>query len=76
MPNTIIFTPQLTRRISHFKKYDIEVPKKLLEKHSKRPDLSGFPYPLPCRKSSYTCFCEGENGVMWYGGTGGVTRFD
>lgn len=76
MPNTVIFTPQLTRRISHFKKYDIEVPKKLLEKHSKRPDLSGFPYPLPCRKSSYTCFCEGENGVMWYGGTGGVTRFD
>mgnify|MGYP004668288379 CR=1 FL=1 len=52
MPNTVIFTPQLTRRISHFKKYDIEVPKKLLEKHSKRPDLSGFPYPLPCRKSS------------------------
>lgn len=76
MANTIILTPQLTRRISHFKKYDIEVPKNLLEKKSKKPDLTGFPYPLPCKKSSYTCFCEGKNGVVWYGGEGGVTRFD
>lgn len=76
MPKKIILTPQLTRRVTHFKKYDIEVPKKLLEKKPKKPDLTDFPYPLPCKKSTYICYCEGKNGVMWYGGTGGVTRYD
>ena len=76
MPQKIILSPQLTRKISHYKKYDIEVPKELLEKAPKKPDLTGFPYPLPCKKSDYTCFCETDNGVMWYGANGGVTRFD
>lgn len=76
MAEAIKLYPQLTRVISHFKKYDLEVPKKLLEVRSKKPDLADFPYPLPLRKKDYNCFCESDNGVMWYGGNGGVTRFD
>lgn len=75
MKNPIILYPRLTKISSHYKKYDIEVPKSLHEKAPKKPNLEGFPYPLPQRKQDYTCFCEGENGVMWYGSTGGVTRF-
>ncbi len=76
MPKKIILSKRLTRKVSHFKKYDIEVPKILLEKSPKKPDLTDFPYPLPQRKSDYTCFCEGNGGVMWYGSNCGVTRFD
>lgn len=76
MIEPIVLTPQLTRKVSHYKKYDIEVPKALLEKHAQKPDLRDFPYPLPQKKSDYTCFCEGNNGVMWYGSSSGVTRYD
>lgn len=76
MAQPIKLFPQLTRVSSHFKKYDIEVPKTLLETRSQKPDLTDFPYPLPQKKKDYTCFCEGKNGVMWYGSNGGVTRYD
>lgn len=76
MAQPIKLFPQLTRVVSHFKKFDIEVPKALLEAKAKKPDLTGFPYPLPQKKKDYTCFCEGANGVMWYGSNGGVTRYD
>ena len=76
MANPIKLYPQLTRVTSHFKKYDIEVPKSLLEIKPKKPDLTDFPYPLPQKKKDYTCYCEGDNGVMWYGSNGGVTRYD
>lgn len=76
MTEPIKLYPQLTRVSSHFKKYDIEVPKSLLEVRPQKPDLSDFPYPLPQKKKDYTCFCEGGNGVMWYGSNGGVTRYD
>lgn len=76
MVKAVKLYPQLTRVISHFKKYDLEVPKELLETRPKKPDLSNFPYPLPQKKKDYTCFCEGNNGVMWYGSNGGVTRYD
>ncbi len=76
MAEAIKLYPQLTRVISHFKKYDIEVPKSLLEVRPQKPDLSDFKYPLPLRKKDYTCFCETDNGVMWYGGKGGVTRYN
>lgn len=76
MPKKIILSKRLTRKVSHYKKYDIEVPKALLEKKPQKPDLTDFPYPLPQKKSEYTCFCEGNGGVMWYGSKGGVTRFD
>lgn len=76
MAQPIKLFPQLTRVVSHFKKFDIEVPKALLEAKAKKPDLTDFPYPLPQKKKDYTCFCEGANGVMWYGSNGGVTRYD
>ncbi len=76
MIKPIKLTPQLTRVVSHYKRFDIEVPKALLESKPKAPDLSGFPYPLPQKKSEYKCFCEGNGGVMWYGSDHGVTRYD
>ncbi len=76
MAEAVKLYPQLTRVISHFKKYDIEVPKSLLEVRPQKPDLSDFPYPLPLRKKDYSCYCETDNGVMWYGGKGGVTRYN
>ena len=76
MAQPIKLYPQLTRVSSHFKKYDIEVPKALLETRPKKPDLTDFPYPLPQKKKDYTCFCEGNNGVMWYGSAKGVTRYN
>ena len=76
MAEAVKLYPQLTRVISHFKKYDIEVPKSLLEVKPQKPDLSDFPYPLPLRKKDYSCYCETDNGVMWYGGKGGVTRYN
>ncbi len=76
MAEAIKLYPQLTRVISHFKKYDIEVPKSLLEVKPQKPDLSDVKYPLPLRKKDYCCFCETAGGVMWYGGKGGVTRYN
>ena len=76
MAQPIKLYPHLTRVSSHYKKYDIEVPKSLLETKPQKPLLKDFPYPLPLRKKDYTCSCEGNNGVMWYGGEGGVTRYD
>ena len=76
MAEAIKLYPQLTRVISHFKKYDIEVPKSLLEVKPQKPDLSDVKYPLPLRKKDYCCFCETAGGVLWYGGKGGVTRYN
>ena len=75
MKNPILLFPRLTKTSSHYKKYDIEVPKSLHEKTPKKPNLENFPFPLPQKKSDYTCYCVGENGVMWYGSNCGVTRF-
>ncbi len=75
MQKPIILLPRLTKSSSHYKRYDIKVPKSLVDKKPKKPDLEGFPYPLPQKKSEYTCFCEGEDGVIWYGSNGGVTRY-
>lgn len=76
MAEPIKLFPQLTRVSSHFKKYDIEVPKILLETHPQKPDLTDFPYPLPQKKKDYTCFCQGKGNIIWYGSNGGVTRYD
>lgn len=58
------------------KKDDPRVPKALFEVKPTAPDMTGFPYPLPSKKSDYTCFAEGDNGVFWYGGKTGLTRYD
>ncbi len=75
MQKPIILLPRLTKSSSHYKRYDINVPKDLINKTPKKPNLEDFPYPLPQKKSEYTCFCEGEDGIVWYGSSGGVTRY-
>ncbi len=54
---------------------DKSVPAELFEIKAEAPDLSGFRYPLPSKKSDYTCFSECD-GVIWYGASNGVTRYD
>ena len=68
--------PHLTRKITVLSKDDPKIPKELFSVKSEAPDLNGFPYPLPSKKSDYTCFAEGNNGVIWYGAKTGLTRFD
>lgn len=71
-----ILKPHLTRKITFMKKDDARVPQALFETVNVAPDLKGFPYPLPSKKSDYTCFAEGNNGVIWYGAKTGLTRYD
>lgn len=71
-----ILKPHLTRKITFMKKDDPRVPQALFETVNTAPDLAKFPYPLPSKKSDYTCFAEGANGVIWYGATTGLTRYD
>lgn len=54
---------------------DSAVPKALFEAKAVKPDLAGFPYPLPSKKSDYTCFVKAGN-IEWYGASNGVTRYD
>lgn len=54
---------------------DPAIPSELLSAVSAAPDLSKFAYPLPSKKSDYTCFAV-QNGVVWYGAKTGLTRFD
>ncbi len=76
MGKPILLTPHLTRVVSHYKKFDLEVPRELLDGRPVRPDLRDFPYPLPRPKQAYVCSCAGEGGVKWFGADGGVTRYD
>ncbi len=71
-----ILKSHLTRKITVLSKNDKRVPEELFTVKSKAPDLTGFPYPLPSKKSDYTCSAEGNNGVMWFGGKTGITRYD
>lgn len=71
-----ILKPHVSRKITIMKKDDPRVPKALFEVKPVAPDLTGFPYPLPSKKSDYTCFAQGDNGVFWYGGKTGLTRYD
>ena len=74
MPYTL--RPHLTRKITVLSKDDPSIPQALFTAKSEAPDLDGFPCPLPSKKSDYTCFAEGNNGVFWYGGLSGLTRYD
>ena len=65
----------LCRFCKFFSADDKSVPAELFEIKPSAPDLSGFRYPLPSKKSDYTCFSE-CGGVIWYGASNGVTRYD
>lgn len=54
---------------------DKKIPEELLSYKNEVPDLTDFPYPLPSKKSAYTCFAKtGE--IEWYGASNGLTRYD
>ncbi len=54
---------------------DSAIPSELLTAEAVKPNLKGFPCPLPSKKSDYTCFAE-QNGIFWYGASTGLTRYD
>lgn len=64
------------RKSTFFSSDDARVPVALFEAVSEAPDLSGFPLPLPCKKSDYTCTAITSDGAVWYGANGGLTRYD
>lgn len=71
-----ILKKHLTRKITFLDKDNPQVPEALFSTESETPDLTGFPYPLPSAKNEYTCYANGNNSVVWYGGKTGVTRYD
>ncbi len=54
---------------------DPAVPAALFEAEAVKPCLAGFPYPLPSKKSDYTC-CAKTGNVEWFGASNGLTRYD
>lgn len=54
---------------------DPAVPGALFEAEAVKPSLCGFPYPLPSKKSDYTCSVKTGN-IEWFGATNGLTRYD
>lgn len=75
MKNAITLGKHPVRQSTFYSKYDKNVPAALFEIKNDSPDLTDFPYPLPCKKSDYTVFAEGD-GVIWYGAKRGLTRFE
>ncbi len=54
---------------------DSAVPKELFQAEAVKPCLVGFPYPLPSKKSDYTCSAKTGN-IEWFGASNGLTRYD
>ncbi len=65
----------LCRFCSIYNSGDERIPAELMSFVNEKPDLSDFPYPLPSKKSDYTCFAV-TNGIEWYGAKNGLTRYD
>ena len=64
----------LNRKCVIMGKDDPRVPPELFSAPSQKPDLSRFPYPLPCRRDKYFA-CAVDGGVVWYAADGGLTRY-
>ncbi len=65
----------LCRFCTFFSIGDSKIPAELIAAKNEIPDLSDFTYPLPSKKSEYTCFAVADD-VEWYGASSGLTRFD
>lgn len=76
MKKPYVLKPHVTRFMKLFSKDSPEVPAALFSAKAEKPNLTGFPYPLPSAKSDYCCFAEGDKGIFWYGAKTGLTRFD
>lgn len=74
MKDKIILTSHPVRKCTFFPEGNKEIPAELYTVKNGKPDLTGFPCPLPNAKKDYTLFAEG-NGVIWYGSSKGVTRY-
>jgi len=72
--STIKIPKHLNRFVTFCKDGD-EIPNELSSFVPQKPDLKGFPYPLPSAKSEYTCFAN-QGDIVWYGATTGLTRYD
>lgn len=68
--------PHSTRFAKILKKDDPQIPPALFSAERQSPDLVDFPYPLPSKKTDYTCYANGQNGVFWLGAKTGLTRYD
>lgn len=65
----------LCRFCTFYKSGDSKIPAELLSFKNEKPNLEGFPYPLPSKKSDYTC-CAKTGDIEWFGASNGLTRYD
>ena len=75
MAQTYKLKSHLCRFCSFYPLGDERIPARLMTYSNDKPDLEGFPYPLPSKKSEYTCSLK-IGGVEWLGSTSGLTRYD
>lgn len=62
------------RVVEFFNANDPAVPAELFTATAVKPDVSAINYPLPSRKSEYTCFAKTDR-ALWMGAPNGVTRW-
>lgn len=67
--------PHLCRFCKVYNAGDSKIPAELLNFKNEKPVLEGFPYPLPSKKSDYTCFAK-TGDIEWFGASNGLTRYD
>lgn len=67
--------PHVCRFCSLYPMGDERIPSVLMNYKNEIPDLTEFPYPLPSKKSDYTCFAK-TGDIEWYGASNGLTRYD
>lgn len=75
MRNKFKLKDHLNRFRTFYEPRDPRVPSALFKAECVKPDLEGFPYPLPSKKSDYTCCAETPDAV-WFGASTGLTRYD
>ena len=67
--------PHFCRFCTIYLSGDERIPKELYGIKNEAPDLCGFPYPLPSKKSDYTCYAKTDD-IEWFGASNGLTRYD
>lgn len=67
--------PHVCRFCSLYSSGDERIPEELMNFKNEAPDLNGFPYPLPSKKSDYTCYAK-TGDIEWFGASNGLTRYD
>ncbi len=67
--------PHVCRFCSLYSLDDKRIPAELFDFKNEKPVLTGFPYPLPSKKSDYTC-CAKTGDIEWFGASNGLTRYD